>query len=247
MTPGVPLPPDDSLAPLLACLRRALGHEVPNQLVAIQGLVRLLNEEEGARLGADGRDYLGRVAAGARRLHALAAELAGLVRLQEAAPVPERVDFAEAVAEVAAELKQLDSGLTLVYDPLRSAPSLAVSPSAFRRVLLLLVRHLAAAGPAGGRRVELRCATADGRAVARVVVEGTPLTAARRERLFEPFAEPGETGLELFVARRLAEAWGGSLRLDEDTGAGTAFLLDAPLTTEGSSHDPEPAPVRGRG
>src|SRR5437899_1008822 len=41
----------ERLERLLACFQKALGHEMPNQLVAIGGLLRLLELEEGERLG----------------------------------------------------------------------------------------------------------------------------------------------------------------------------------------------------
>jgi hypothetical protein len=73
-------PTADRLARLLAVLEKALGHDLPNQLIAVQGLARLLEQDHGERLGAEGRDYLGRLAAGAAKAHALAADLATLVR-----------------------------------------------------------------------------------------------------------------------------------------------------------------------
>jgi hypothetical protein len=76
----------DRLAHLLAVLRQALGHDLPNQLIAVQGLARLLELEQGERLGAEGRDYLGRLAAGAAAAHARVAELAELVRQARPAP-----------------------------------------------------------------------------------------------------------------------------------------------------------------
>src|SRR5262245_32158836 len=54
---------------LLACFRRAAGHDLPNQLVGLQGLLHVLELEEADRLSADGRAYLQRLVAAARRAH----------------------------------------------------------------------------------------------------------------------------------------------------------------------------------
>jgi hypothetical protein len=70
----------ERLERLLACFQKALGHEMPNQLVAVGGLLRLLELEEGDRLGPDGRDYLGRLHAAVQKLDLLAAGLADLAR-----------------------------------------------------------------------------------------------------------------------------------------------------------------------
>src|SRR6266568_1263535 len=46
---------------LLASFRQAMGHDMPNHLVAAQGLVRLLEMDEKERLSPAGREYLGRL------------------------------------------------------------------------------------------------------------------------------------------------------------------------------------------
>src|SRR5688500_10101431 len=67
---------------LLEILRKSLAHDLPNQLVALQGLARVLEMEEGDRLGPDGKDYLRRMAAGAQRAHANIRSLAEMVKLE---------------------------------------------------------------------------------------------------------------------------------------------------------------------
>src|SRR4051812_4631173 len=47
---------------LLACYQHFLGHDLPNRLVAAQGLARLLLDELGPVLDADARDMLERLA-----------------------------------------------------------------------------------------------------------------------------------------------------------------------------------------
>jgi hypothetical protein len=75
-------PPDDGgraadrCERLLAVLRQGLAHDLPNHLIALEGLARLLEAEEGERLSAEGRDYVGRLAAAAARAHAVVASLA---------------------------------------------------------------------------------------------------------------------------------------------------------------------------
>jgi signal transduction histidine kinase len=70
--------------------------------------------------------------------------------------------------------------------------------------------------------------------------DGDGVPAADRERIFERFvrvdAGPGGAGLGLPIARRIAEAHGGRLVLEED-GAGACFTVILPFSTA-------PAPVR---
>ena len=65
---------------LLACFEKAVRHELPNQLVAIQGLARLVAEEQANRLDPEGRYQLDRLIALARRTDALVRVLADLAR-----------------------------------------------------------------------------------------------------------------------------------------------------------------------
>ena len=45
----------EQLERLLGCFQKALGHELPNQLVALQGLARLIEMEQADRLDEEGR------------------------------------------------------------------------------------------------------------------------------------------------------------------------------------------------
>lgn len=208
------------VAPLLACLQQALGHDLPNQLVALQGLLRLLADAEGNRLGPEGRDVLERLTASARGAHALVAALAQLVRLQRQSPPAETVDL----EEVLVEGKRLALGLGVEYD-LPTAMLLAVPRNALRQVLVVLLRFLASAGAAGAR---LGVTCTGPTATLRLAGLGAQLTPDRRERLFEPFQERAPTGLELFAARRLAQAWGGNVWVEE-AADGLTFAVIAPL------------------
>jgi signal transduction histidine kinase len=212
--------PNTDVAPLLTCLQQALGHELPNQLVALQGLLRLLADEAGDRLGPEGRAVLDRLTASTRGAHGLVAALAQLVRLERQFPQSEIVD----IEEVVVEGKRLALGLDVVYD-LPAALLLAVPRSALRQVLVVLLRFLASAGAAGARiGVVLTGPTA----ILRLAGPGAQLTPERRERLFEPFQERAPTGLELFAARRLARAWGGDVWVEE-AADGLTFAVTAPL------------------
>jgi len=72
---------------------------------------------------------------------------------------------------------------------------------------------------------------AGGRVTLTVADTGPGLPPRAREHLFEPFAgsaRAGGVGLGLAIAREIARAHGGDLRLVETTGAGTTFALDLP-------------------
>jgi len=83
--------------------------------------------------------------------------------------------------------------------------------------------------------VEVTAGMDNGEIVFRVADRGAGIPAAERDRMFTPFyrpqgraAEAGSAGLGLSIARRLAEAQGGSLRYDDRVGGGAVFELRLP-------------------
>ncbi len=81
--------------------------------------------------------------------------------------------------------------------------------------------------------VTLRLREAPGAALFEVIDHGPGVPAELRDRIFEPFErfDPHSglgTGLGLPVSRRLAEALGGTLTVEESTGGGATFVLKLP-------------------
>jgi signal transduction histidine kinase len=225
------MPTAARLARLLAVLQKGLGHELPNQLVAIQGLARLLELEEGERLSPEGQDYLARVAVGTAKVHALVSALAEVARLGWPPPPAEVVSLPEAVAEAIAQAKQLAPGGPVEYhgsvpDMLLSAPR-----APLRRVLVLLLRR-AGTTCTGGRplRVEVSARAGATAAEIRVAGDGLVLPPEQLERLFEPLTGAEGNGLDLFLARHLAEGWGGAVRVEDQPGSGGALIVTCPLS-----------------
>jgi two-component system sensor histidine kinase TtrS len=225
-------PTADRLARLLAVLQKALGHELPNQLIAVQGLARLLDLEQGERLGPEGRDYLGRLAAGAAKAHALVASLAEVARLGRPPAPPETVDFAEIAAEAAAEVRQLASGRPFEYHGPEHTLVLTAPRAALRKLLVILLRR-AGTGGAEARppRVEMSVRPCGTEAEVRVAGDGETPDAEARDQPSDPFSGEDVGGLDLFLARQLAEGWGGSARVEARTTRGTAFVVTCPLST----------------
>src|SRR5947209_2331068 len=64
---------DDRADRLLRRMHPVFSHDLPNQVVALQSLLQMLEMEEADRLGAEGREYLG-------RLHRVGRKISGLAR-----------------------------------------------------------------------------------------------------------------------------------------------------------------------
>src|SRR5579883_2424404 len=119
---------------LLACFQQALGHELPNILVSLQGLARLLAAEQGAALDAEGRALVDRLADLARRADALSRATAAVGKACRDAEAPSPVALTDAAREALAEVNILSPGRDVGYDVAEDMPVLTDSRRAIHRV-----------------------------------------------------------------------------------------------------------------
>jgi signal transduction histidine kinase len=213
-------------ARLFAVLQKALRHELPNTLIGVQGMARLLALEEGERLSDEGRNYLERITAGAAKAHALVTALAEVARLGRAPDTTGTVDLGEVVAEAVAEANQLARGRFVEYYGPKQLLILAVSRPALRRVLGILLRRAGPGEPA--RHMEVSAHVAGSAVEIRVADDGPALAPEQITRLFEPFRGEDDQGLNWFLLRQLVEDWGGSVRVE----SGRVFVVSCPLSTQ---------------
>jgi signal transduction histidine kinase len=228
---------------LLACFEKAVRHELPNQLVAIQGLARLVAEEQSGRLDEEGRYQLDRLIVLARRTDALVRVLADLARfsLHPEASVP--TSLAEIASEAAAEVNLLSTGQTVEYHFQHPLPVVNLSPRTLRQVLVELFRNaVQRAEPGQLLRIELGAAQTPAGVEFWVADNGQALSPPGPEQMFDPFASAagsgtaagsgefgaGSFGLGLFLVRQVVAGWGGSLRVESGADGGTRFILQVP-------------------
>ena len=111
------------------------------------------------------------------------------------------------------------------------------------RILVNLVENALKYAP-GAAPVELRVRRDGADLVFDVADRGPGVPPHERERLFEPFyrsqgmaPDVGSAGLGLSIARRLAEAQGGSLAVEDRPGGGSVFRLRVPAADLGPGSD----------
>lgn len=224
-------------------LAAGMAHELNQPLTAVlantQAARRLLAEEPPEM--ATARTAMDNAAAQARRAADTLARLRRLVERPAQDAAVQVVAPAEAVRDA---LRLLDPDCrrlgVAVRQELAGTPSVLADPVALQQILHnLLTNALQALGqaPASGRvlRVFGDVAT-DGRSVALHVADtGGGIPPALQAHLFEPFtsSKPGGLGLGLTLCESLAGSMGGSLVLQESTGAGTTFVLTLPCAPTG--------------
>lgn len=117
----------------------------------------------------------------------------------------------------------------------RPGPPVWGDPGGIQRILGHLLSNAIAYSP-GGARIRIEALADGGDGLVRVSDDGPGIPESERERVFQRFSrranqptagEPS-AGLGLSVARGLAEAMGGTLRLEPGTGRGAIFVLRLP-------------------
>jgi signal transduction histidine kinase len=215
-------------------LQKALGHELPNHLVAVQGMARLLDHESGERLSADGKDYLTRLTAAAQRAHEMVRALADFIRAMRASGVVSRLSLGDVVREVAAELGTFHPGRLIECELPEHGPYLSLPPVVLRHIVMHLIRYglqinsqTQSQPPTNPIRV--KAADTDLGTELRVADPGWQLTAEDRQGLSDPFAcrnnAGSPTGLGMVFAYQLSENCGGKITVESPPGQGTTLSV----------------------
>jgi PAS domain S-box-containing protein len=234
--------------------------EPVRSLIAFAGFLR---EDHADRLTAEGMEQLGHIESSARRMRALIHDLLTLSRVGHAAgsfqPVPieglvarARLDLGQRLRERGGEVRAIDPLPTVWGDPVR---------------LGQLVINLIGNGLKYNRsdapfvEVSERVSERDaGYVVIAFRDNGIGIAPEHFDRIFELFRqlhareEYEGTGAGLAIVRKIAEAHGGSVRVESAPGAGSTFLVRLPVPggkageakppgpTEYSIRTPEPPP-----
>jgi signal transduction histidine kinase len=219
-----------STGQLLACFRQAMGHDMPNHLVAIRGLVRLLEIEEKDRLAPASREYVQRLAAVTERVESLMRMLAEICKVGRRDRLAESVLLGDIAQEAAAEINQLFPDRAIEYHfPEQPFLLTALRPDV-RQVLVQLMRNAVQASPLD-RPVHLELGTRQTPAVREfwIADRGRGIPAEQGAHLKDFLSgtqarNPGN-GLGLVLVRRIVDYWGGSIRMESEPGAGTTVVI----------------------
>ncbi len=216
------------------------SHDLQEPLRKIQAFGDRLKSKHGAALGDEGRDYLDRMQAAARRMHTLINDLLTFSRVTSKAQPFVPVDLEQVTHEVLSDLEirvneaggrvEVGDLPTLEADPLQMRQllqNLLGNALKFRRDGVPPVVRLSAA-EAGGNGSGPAC---------RLVVEdnGIGFDVKYLDRIFTPFqrlhgrSEYEGTGMGLAVCRRIVERHGGAITAESTPGEGTRFLVTLPM------------------
>jgi signal transduction histidine kinase len=217
---------------LLACWQQALGHELPNQLVGINGLAGVLGEMLDGKLDPEEAACLQRLRNLAQSCGDLLRSLAEVGRLCRDLRAVEEVDIREVAQEAAAEVHLLSSGVVIEYDFQGELPFVKVSRRALYQVLLQLLHNAArAALPSRPLSIQVGARPYLAGLEFWIADNGRGLAEDCPENVFAPSFGPREGtghGLGLFVVHQLVAGWRGALRVQSEPGQGTRFTVRVP-------------------
>jgi signal transduction histidine kinase len=222
---------------LVETMAAGIAHEVRNPLNAMLLNVRIL-ERELALVLPDRRERVYTI------LGTLAAELGALEEfvgefLRFARPPAlelERVPLQPLLADLAAFVSPQcqKAGVQLELDVTAGPASVLADGFQLKHAVLNLVLNALHATPPGGT-IEVRTAGDDEHWIVRVEDGGDGMPAEVAERAFDLFftTREGGTGLGLPIARRIAEAHGGTLTIENLPKRGAVAALEIPVPARG--------------
>ena len=212
----------------------SVSHDLRTPLTTIKALAHDLAEH------GDERAVI--IEEEADRLNRFVADLLDLSRLN-AGELPVTLEIVAAEDLIGAALQRVsgsigESGVRASLDP---GEPLLLGRMDFVQSLRVLVNLVENAHKYGrGEPVDLSAAREGDRLVFRVADRGPGVPEDERERIFHPFyrrpgvaPDAGGAGLGLSIARRLAEAQGGSLAVEPREGGGSVFVFALPAAELG--------------
>ena len=217
---------------------RIASHDLREPLNTIDQFSGLIEEDFGEKLPGAEKNYLRLVRRASARMRNLLDDVVDYARLEvgsseQLVPVPLNALLNELRDALAGRINETRA--TLVVGPLPTVPG---QPSLLALVFQnLLQNSLMFVPPGRAPRIEVSATEAPGRAVIVFRDNGIGIAVQDQAKIFEPFVRLNRkqdfdsTGLGLTIARRIAQAHGGSLHAMSDPTAetGASFQLVLPL------------------
>ena len=240
ITTSAPPPAPEPVATPPSAFAERLNQALRAPLADIIANAETIGAQPEGPIRSDYAGYATDIATAGRHLLALVDDLVDLQAIErpDFAPDREEIDLADIARRAAGLLavRAAEKGIRL--DGPAAGESLPATGE-FRRVLQVVMNLLTNAiryTPEGGM-VWMRTDREGDVGALIVADQGKGIAPEDQARVFEKFervdpAEPGGSGLGLYIGRRLARAMGGDVSVDSAPGQGARFTLTLPLRKE---------------
>jgi signal transduction histidine kinase len=208
------------------------SHDLAEPLRTISGFTTLLGRRYRGKLDREADEFIGFIEEGTRRMQELIRALLDLSRAGHSESNPERVDLAQALADVLNGLhaQVRDHDATIRAEGL---PTVTGDPAQLRQLLQNLVANAVKFRREGtAPLVEVSAREVDGHVEVSVADNGIGVPPGEAERIFEPFqrAAVGHegTGIGLAVCARIVATHRGRIWAEPRKEGGTVFRFTLP-------------------
>ena len=213
----------------LGRLSASIAHEIRNPLGALSHASQLLAETAG--LGPDEHRLTDIIRINSKRVSQIVDSVLSLSRSDRISP--ERIELVQWATDFAAEFtatQELFEGAVTV-DPRSAAVDIEMDRTHLHQVVWNLCDNAVkyASEAAGAIAVEFSCGVLDSseRPFLDIADRGPGIDPEMIDQVFEPFytAQPGGTGLGLYISRELCERNSATLRYHAREGGGSVFRI----------------------
>jgi len=213
--------------PDLVMIADGIAHEIRNPLVGIGGFAQRLFKE--CRDTAENRTYFNLVMTNVKKIEKLIQKVEFFAQLPK--PTMGHANLRDVLRGVAEhylqqlERRKIDFSLELGEDI-----RLCMDPDLVARAASIFLENALDAVPEGGR-IELRAQSENGWAAIKVEDSGKGIAAENLPFVFNPFfsTKPDGAGIDLAIAKRIAESHQGSVGVRSTPGGTTVFSLRLPI------------------
>ena len=199
------------------------SHDLQEPLRMVAAYSELVARDHGGDLDDEGRELLGFVLDGARRMQQLIDDLLEYSRLRTRSRDHVTVELADVVADAVRDLRLVidETGADVRVG---SLPAVEGDPAQLRMLVQNLLGNALKYRGEGPLSITVDAQAADGCWVVSVADDGIGVPEEQRERIFEPFRRlharsryPG-TGIGLAICRRIADQHGGRIWVEPAAG-----------------------------
>nr|WP_246348294.1 PAS domain S-box protein [Sphingomonas aerophila] len=221
----------------------SVSHDLRAPLRAMQGFGQALTEDYGDQLDELGRNYLGRIVAGAKQMDVLILDLLAFSRLSREEVVLGPVSLDSAIDAALSQANGLLRERNADVEVVRPAPIVSAHAPVLIQVLANLISNAVKFVAAGTTpKVRLRPENRGQRVRLWVEDNGIGIADEHQKRIFEVFqrlhsaAEYPGTGIGLAIVRKGVERLGGTAGVESTLGEGSSFWIELPQAEGHAEH-----------
>jgi two-component system, OmpR family, sensor histidine kinase KdpD len=223
---------------LQTALLQSVTHDLRTPLASITASVTGLLDRDAEFSLDERRELLETIRQEAARLNRLVGNLLDLSRLRGGALTPSKHPAAidELIEGVVGRMEPTLRRHVVELHLREDLPEIPMDVVQVDQALTNILENAAKFSPSGSR-ILVQAARWEGSVQVRIADQGPGIPPEERSTVFEPFArgerEASGTGLGLAIAHAVVTAHGGTIRIEEAPGAGTAVVFRLPLEGHG--------------